>query len=122
MTSPDVLDTLDTADEGTLLEMIERAHALLAQRQQSRKHETMEKAAADLEAAAISADEFVEYLRRRGKTKKAPATKPKMAKGRYVNPADPTQSYELGRGRPPQWFRALDASGQLPSPDSPDTP
>lgn len=122
MTSPEMLDTLEAADEGTLLEMIERANTLLAQRQQSRQREAMERAASDLEAAGISADEFAAFLARRGKGKKAPAGKPKTPKGRYVNPADPSQSYELGRGRPPKWFTELEASGQLPAPEGPEAP
>lgn len=117
MTSPEVLETLERADEGTLMEMIERANALLAQRQQSRRQETMERAAADLEAASISADEFSEFLRRRSK-KKASVVRPKTPKGRYVNPANPDQSYELGRGRPPRWFTELETAGQLPEPQS----
>jgi DNA-binding protein H-NS len=118
MTTPEMLDTLEGADESTLLEMIERANALLAQRQQSRRHDAMERAASDLEAAGISPDEFVEFMRRRGKTKKAPAARPKTPRGRYVNPANPDQAYELGRGRPPKWFSELEASGQLPEPES----
>jgi DNA-binding protein H-NS len=120
MTSPEMLDTLEAADESTLLEMIERANALLAQRQQSRRHDAMERAASDLEAAGISADEFAEYLRRRVKGKKPPASRPKTPRGRYVNPANPEQAYELGRGRPPKWFSELEASGQLPDPESTD--
>ena len=120
MTSPDMLDKLETADEDTLLEMIERANALLAQRQQSRRRDAMERAASDLEIAGISADDFVEFMRRRGKGKKTEAGRPKTAKGRYVNPANPDQAYELGRGRPPKWFTELEASGQLPAPEGPD--
>lgn len=118
MTSPSVLDTLEHADEGTLLDMIERANTLLVQRQQSRRLDAMEKAAADLDAAGIPADEFAEYLRRRGKPRKAPTGKLRTAKGRYTNPANPGQSYELGRGRPPRWFTDLLASGQLPEPEA----
>lgn len=118
MTSPEMLETLETADEGTLREMIERANALLAERQRQRRQDAMEKAAFDLEAAGISADEFSEYLRRRVQGKKPPAGRPKTLKGRYVNPANPEQAYELGRGRPPRWFSELEASGQLPEPES----
>ena len=120
MTTPDMLQTLAAADEGTLLEMIERANALLLERQLTRRHDAMERAAADLDAAGISADEFVEFVRRRGKAKKTPSAKPKTKKGRYVNPANPQQAYELGRGRPPKWFSELEASGRLPEPEGSD--
>jgi hypothetical protein len=56
--------------------------------------------------------------RRRVKGKKPPAGRPKTLKGRYVNPANPEQAYELGRGRPPRWFSELEASGQLPDPEN----
>lgn len=120
MTNPDMLGSLEAADEGTLLEMIDMANALLLERQQARRHDAMQRAAADLEAAGISADEFVEFVRRRGKAKKAPAGKPKTRKGRYVNPANPNQAYELGRGRPPKWFSELEANGRLPEPQRTD--
>lgn len=54
------------------------------------------------------------------RAKKGPASRPKTPKGRYVNPANPDQAYELGRGRPPRWFSDLEASGRLPEPESTD--
>ena len=119
MSDTDVLQTLENADEGTLMEMIERANLLLVQRREGRRNEVMEAAASELETAGISADEFAEFLRRRSR-RKAPAARPKTPKGRYVNPANPSQAYELGRGRPPRWFTELEASGELPEPQSSD--
>ena len=34
---------------------------------------------------------------------------------RYVNPGDPTQSYVVGKGKPPQWFAALRDKFAAPS-------
>ena len=41
---------------------------------------------------------------------------------RDLNPADVTQSYVVGKGKPPHWFVALRDKGRLPAPVPSDSP
>lgn len=41
---------------------------------------------------------------------------------RYVNPADASQAYIVGKGKPPQWFVALRDKSKLPVPVASDSP
>lgn len=46
---------------------------------------------------------------------KKPTKAPLKAGAAYTNPANTTQRYVVGNGRPPQWFEDLRAKGQLPA-------
>src|SRR5262245_13048041 len=100
---------LEALDDAGLQGVISRAEQLLKDRAADRRQQAIDEAKARLASVGLTFRDVV------GKSK-GPA-KPGAATGtKYINPADPSQTYTTGRGRPPKWFAALQAKGKLPEP------
>jgi hypothetical protein len=104
-------DTLNKLTDPELAHMITTAQGILQARAEKRKSDAMEQ----IRQIAAAAQIAVTFDAGR---------KPKGAKAvlragdRFVNPADASQSYIVGKGKPPHWFASLRDKNRLPSPAS----
>jgi hypothetical protein len=107
-------DTLNKLNDQELTQVIALAQGLLQTRSEKRKSDAMEQ----IRQIAATAQITVSFdAARKAKGSKAPM----RAGDRYVNPADATQSYVVGKGKPPNWFAALRDKSRLPTPIAPDS-
>ena len=104
-----------------------RAGELLKEREHARQRDAIEQARAILAGAGLSVQDMLGGTGRSaagGKAARGTAvdgnasgTSAAPRKGaRYANPDNPTQIHERGRGREPNWFKALRERGELPEP------
>ena len=102
-------DTLNKLNDQELTQVIVTAQGLLETRAEKRKSDAMEqiRQIAAIAQIAVSFD-----AGRRAKPLKTPL----RAGERYLNPADATQCYIVGKGKPPNWFASLREKGRLPTP------
>ena len=108
-------DALTKLTDPELTQVIATAQDLLQTRAEKRKSDAMD------QIREIAAKVQINVSFDAGR--KAKGTKPMLHAGdRYVNPADVTQSYVVGKGKPPHWFVALRDKGRLPVPAAPDSP
>ena len=108
-------DTLNKLTDPELTHVIATAQELLQTRSEKRKSDAMEQ----IRQIAATVQIAVSFDAGR----KAKGNRPMLRAGdRYVNPADTTQSYIVGKGKPPQWFVALREKGKLPAPVAADSP
>lgn len=102
-------DTLNKLIDQELAQVIATAQGLLQSRAEKRKSEAMEQ----IRQIAATAQITVSF----NATRKSKSVKPLLRAGdRYVNPVDASQSYVIGKGKPPQWFVALRNKGELRAP------
>ncbi len=102
-------DTLTKLTDPELTQVIAAAQGLLQTRAEKRKSDAMEQIRQI--AATVSINVSFDAGR------KAKGNKPMLHAGdRYVNPADGSQAYIVGKGKPPQWFIALRDRNKLPTP------
>ena len=102
-------DALAKLNDQEIRQLIAAGQSLLETRAEKRRNDAMEqirKIAADVQIN-VSFD---------GGRKVRSSRAPLKAGDCYVNPADKTQSYIVGKGKPPQWFAALREKGRLPAP------
>jgi hypothetical protein len=133
MTAPDAelttpeLPALDSLDSATLRVLMRRAGELLKEREHARQRDAIERARAILTDAGLSVEDMLRGTGRSAAGKigrraaEGPAASTNVAglplKGaRYANPANPAQIHERGRGREPNWFKALRERGEIPEP------
>ncbi|MEQ1883699.1 MAG: H-NS histone family protein [Bryobacteraceae bacterium] len=108
-------DTLSKLTDPELSQVIASAQGLLQARAEKRKSDAMEQ----IRQIAATAQITVSFDAGR---------KPKGGKAvlrageRFVNPADSSQCYVVGKGKPPHWFAALRDKNKLPAPVAPDAP
>ncbi len=133
MTAPDAelpapeLPALDSLDDATLQALMRRAGELLREREHARQRDAIDRARAILTDAGLSVEDMLRGTGRGAAGKggrktaeggaasaNAPGSPRKGA--RYANPANPAQVHERGRGREPNWFKALRERGELPEP------
>ena len=108
-------DTLNKLNDPELTQVIATAQGLLQTRADKRKSDAME------QIRQIAATVQINVSFDAGR--KAKGSKPMLHAGdRYVNPSDATQSYVVGKGKPPQWFVALREKSKLPAPVAADSP
>ena len=108
-------DTLTKLTDPELTQVIATAQGLLQTRAEKRKSDAMEQ----IRQIAATVQIAVSFDAGR----KAKGSKPMLHAGdRYVNPSDATQSYVVGKGKPPQWFVALREKSKLPAPVVADSP
>lgn len=107
-------EALTKLTDPELTQVIATAQDLLQTRSEKRKSDAME------QIREIAAKVQINVSFDAGRKNKG--TKPMLHAGdRYVNPADVTQSYIVGKGKPPHWFVALRDKGRLPIPAAPDS-
>lgn len=109
MISHDALRDMSAAD----LEALKaQADAVLRERQEASRREALEQARAILDAAGLTFAEAAQ-LATEPPRKRAAARGPVYRAGeRYVNPANPAQSWTVGKGRPPKWLGTLATAGE----------
>ena len=108
-------DTLTKLTDPELTQVIATAQGLLQTRAEKRKSDAMEQIRQI--AATVSINVSFDAGR------KARSNKPMLHAGdRYTNPADASQAYIVGKGKPPQWLVALRDKNKLPSPVISDSP
>ncbi len=123
------LSALEALDDRTLQALVRRAGELLRDREQARQRDAIERARAILADAGLSVQDMLGGLGRgatvAGKNGRRPAEggpaganapAPPRKGARYANPANPAQIHERGRGREPNWFKALRERGEIPEP------
>jgi hypothetical protein len=104
-----IQDSLSKLSDPELTQIIASAQGLLQARAEKRKSDAMEQ----IRLIAANAQIIVSFDAGR----KPKGGKAVMRAGdRYVNPADATQSYVVGKGKPPHWFAALRDKNKLPAP------
>ncbi len=122
------LPALESLDDGALQEVMRRAGELLKEREHARHRDAIERARAILADAGLTVQDMLGAPGRnaaggKGARKSggsgaegggSPASPRKGV--RYANPANPSQIHERGRGREPNWFKALRERGELPDP------
>jgi DNA-binding protein H-NS len=102
-------DTLSKLTDPELTQVIAAAQGLLQARAEKRRNDAMEQ----IRQIAATAQITVSF----DASRKAKGVKAALRAGdRYVNPADPNQSYMVGKGKPPHWFTALRDKNRLPAP------
>jgi hypothetical protein len=134
MTAPDAglpaseLPALDSLDNATLQALMHRAGELLREREHVRQRDAIERARAILSEAGLSVEDMLRGSGRGGaagkevrKTAERGVARTNglgspLKGARYANPANPAQVHERGRGREPNWFKALREGGELPEP------
>jgi hypothetical protein len=121
------LPALESLDDAALQEVMRRAQELLRAREHGRQREAIERARAILAEAGVSVHDLL------GAGARGPAGKGARKTGtsggatggssgaprtgaRYANPDNPAQIHERGRGREPNWFKALRERDELPEP------
>jgi DNA-binding protein H-NS len=106
---------ISAMSDDELAAMIEQVQALLATRKEQRKAEAVAAARARLAEVGLTfRDVAASPARRAGRGQSPAASRPTGL--RYINPADPSQVWVSGRGRRPDWVKALEKKGQLPNP------
>jgi hypothetical protein len=128
MTEPAAgLPALESLDDAALQEVLRRAQELLKEREQSRQRDAIDRARAILAEAGVSVRDMLEATGRSAGGKGARKGGAGTATGngasaiprkgaRYANPDNPAQIHERGRGREPNWFKALRERGEMPEP------
>jgi hypothetical protein len=127
MTEPAAdLPALESLDDEALQDVLRRAQELLKEREHSRQRDAIERARAILAEAGVSVQDMLDAAgrnsggkgaRKGGGTPAGGGSSPMPRKGaRYANPANPAQIHERGRGREPNWFKALRERGEMPEP------
>ena len=127
MTEPAAeLPALESLDDAALQQPLLRAQELLHEREHSRQRDAIERARAILAEAGVSMQDMLESAGRSSSGKGARKGAGNPAGGgssavprkgaRYANPANPAQIHERGRGREPNWFKALRERGEMPDP------
>ena len=102
-------DTLNKLTDPELTQVIATAQELLQTRAEKRKSDAME------QIRQIAATVQINVSFDAGR--KAKGIRPMLHAGdRYMNPADASQAYIVGKGKPPQWFTALRDKNKLPAP------
>ncbi len=108
-------ETLTKLTDPELTQVIATAQGLLQTRAEKRKNDAMEQ----IRQIAATVQISVSF----DASRKAKVSKTVLRAGdRYANPADASQSYVVGKGKPPQWFVALREKGKLPVPVASDSP
>lgn len=103
------IETLNKLNDAELVQMIAAAQGLLKSRDEKRRSDAMEQ----IRQIAANAQIIVSF----DAARKPKGGKPVLRAGdRFINPADATQSYVVGKGKPPQWFAALRDRNKLPAP------
>lgn len=103
------IDTLNKLSDPELSQVIHAAQGLLQSRTEKRKADAME------QIRQIAASVHISVLFDAGR--KVRGVKPMLKAGDcYVNPAETSQSYIVGKGKPPGWFVALREKNRLPAP------
>jgi hypothetical protein len=129
MTEPTTeLPPLESLDDATLQEVMRRARELLQERERTRQQDAIERARAILSEAGVSVQALLDETgrgttagrgaRKAGGGSTATGSSPELPRkgARYANPADPSQIHVRGRGREPNWFKALRERGEMPEP------
>lgn len=107
-------DTLNKLTDPELTQVIAHAQELLQIRAEKRKNDAMEQ----IRQIAATVRINVSF----DSSRKARGNKPMLKAGdRYINPADASQSYIVGKGKPPNWFVALREKNKLPAPVASDS-
>ena len=91
--------------------LIADGQELLKVRAAQRRSEALEAAKATLEKAGLTPQDLIAATRKRSAGGAAIQSGQK-----YVNPANPKETWTSGRGRRPDWFKALEKRGQIPAP------
>jgi len=108
-------ETLNTFTDPELVQVIAAAQGLLQTRAEKRKNDAMEQ----IRQIAATAQITISFdVGRKPKGGKAVM----RAGERFVNPADASQAYTVGKGKPPHWFAALRDKNKLPAPVAFDAP
>jgi len=97
-----------------LRELIAAAGKIIEDRKKAAKQKAIEQAKELLAAAGLSLKDLVQQGSAKGSPRKR-AAQPLKQGQRYVNPADSTQVYVVGKGRRPKWFADLEAKGEMPA-------
>lgn len=102
-------DTIDQLSDQELTGLISTAQGLLQARVEKRRNDAMEQ----IRQIAVTAQLMVSF----DGARKAKRGRAQLRAGdRYVNPADASQSYVVGKGKQPNWFLALRDKRRLPLP------
>lgn len=102
-------DTIEQLSDQELTGLISAAQSLLQARVERRRNDAMEQ----IRQIAVTAQLMVSF----DGARKAKRGRPQLRAGdRYLNPADVSQSYVVGKGKQPQWFVALRDKRRLPPP------
>jgi DNA-binding protein H-NS len=105
--------TIEKLSDDELEALAARAHEMLKSRQGQKRHEAVEQARSLLESVGLTFRDAEQLLGK--ERKKGPTTKPQHRQGsRFVNPADPGQTWTAGKGRKPKWLTELEARGEAP--------
>lgn len=102
-------EQLQSLNDSELQEIIKQAGEILKERENTKKQKAIEDAKAKLASVGLT---FRDVAAPKAKAK----NKPLPQGQKYTNPADASQTYTTGRGRPPKWFADLHAKGNLPEP------
>ena len=102
---PQDLPAIENLDDDALRALIEGARKLLEKRDRERKQKALADAKALLEAAGLSVSDLQP---KKSGGKKKPARPTGQV---FTNPADASQTYTTGRGRPPKWFSDMQKAG-----------
>ncbi len=96
-------ETMRGLDDAQLRQVIQFAETELKNRAEDHKRSAME------QIRKLAAEARIQVTFR-------PGRRPRSLKAGsiYANPADPTQRYVVGKGRPPAWFLKLQAAGEIP--------
>jgi hypothetical protein len=102
---------LETIKDEELRDLQQKIGLELTAREERRKQEAIDK----IKQIAAGAKLYVSFAP--GKNGNGKSTL--KAGDRYMNPADATKAYVVGKGRPPEWFNELQRKGRLPLPVPP---
>lgn len=129
-------DTLQNLSDDELKDLAARIDALLKERHAAARHGAIEQAREILDKVGLTFAHVVG----RGKAKTGSGNTSQTAGwsesssrsatrgtntsrsasykagARFVNPADPSQSWTAGKGRKPKWLTDLEANGEAPAP------
>ena len=108
--TPITQTTLAAMTDGELAQVIEQAQTLLTTRAEKRKADAME------EIRRLAASVQIQVRFDAGLKPKASKATMLKAGERYINPDDPSRSYTVGKGKPPNWFTTLRDRNRLPIP------
>src|SRR5262245_24965366 len=109
-------ERLQAMTDEQLQEWVEEAQDEQERRKKAKRQKAIDDAKALLAAAGLSLKDALSSGTGKGKGKKA--GQPLKQGQRYVNPANPSEVYTVGRGRRPKWFADLEAKGQTPAPEA----
>lgn len=108
-------EDLQKLSDDQLQDVIAAAGKIIEARREEKRRKAIDEATARLAEVGLTFRDLAKLRTKPAKSDRAARAKLKPG-DRYVNPADASQEWVVGRGRRPKWLNALEEKGAMPQP------